>query len=104
MGSEANKSALIHMSQKIFNQRPPLAHLNFRSFFRTEETAQQGEPLLHALASIMPPTLLYLNLGFNKELWKDDARFNMLLGLLQRQPNLDHLDLSASRFSAVQTE
>ena len=26
--SETNRSALIHMSQKIFNQRPPLAHLD----------------------------------------------------------------------------
>ena len=102
--SEANRSALIHMSQKIFNQRPPLAHLNFYDFFASEETAQQGEPLLHALATIMQPTLLSLDLGLNSKLWEDETRFNLLLDVLQHQYNIEDLNLAYSDFSSVQTE
>ena len=81
------------MSEKIFNLRPPLTHLDFSYLFRREEKAQQGEGLLHALASITKPTLLSLNLGFNEELWKDEARFGMLLDVLQLQYHLEDLNL-----------
>ena len=91
------------MSEKILNLRPPLTHLDFFWLFISEETAQQGEGLLRALASITQPTLLSLNLGDNEELWEDEARFNLLLDVLEQQNNLEDLNLTVSFFSAVQT-
>ena len=92
------------MSEKILNLRTPLTHIDFYALFRSEELAHQGEPILQAIVNITKPIILYLDLGFNKELWKDDERFNMLLDVLQQQRNLDHLHLNESYFSAVQTE
>ena len=103
--SEENRSALICMSEKIFNLRPPLTHLDFHGLFDSEETAQQGGGLLHALTStITKPTLLSLNLGRNDKLWTDEGRFGMLLDVLQLQYNLEDLNLAYSYFSAEQTE
>ena len=102
--SEENRSALICMSEKIFNLRPPLTHLDFHGLFDSEETAQQGGGLLHALTSITKPTLLSLNLGKNDKLWKDEGQFGMLLDVLQLQYNLEDLNLERSIFSAEQTE
>ena len=102
--SEHNRKELVYMCEKILNLRPPLTHLDFYMLFTSEESAQKGEPLLQAIASIYRPILLYLDLGANELLWKDDKRFNMLLDVLQQQYNLEHLRLNLSRFSAVQTE
>ena len=71
------------MSEKIYNLRPPLTHLDFYKLFKSEESAQQGERLMHDLASITILTLKSLNLGGNRELWKDEARLNLLLDVLQ---------------------
>ena len=71
------------MSEKILNLKPPLTHLDLNDLFREEETAQHGEQLLHALASFTQPTLLSLNLGKNSELWKNKARFELLLDVLE---------------------
>ena len=94
------------MSQKILNQSPPLTHLDLEGLFYSEETAvlQQGEGILHALAYTTQPTLISLNLGFNDPLWIDEARFNLLLNVLQQHYNLEDLNLAVSYFSAVQTE
>ena len=89
--SRENKQALVLMTEKILNLRPPLTHLDFREFFfykASEETLQQGERLLQALASITQPSLLSLNMGANSILWKDEARFNLLLEVLQQQSSL----------------
>ena len=43
-------------------------------------------------------------MGFNSCLWKDKARFDLLLDVLQLQYNLEDLDLERSKFSKVQTE
>ena len=37
-------------------------------------------------------------------MWKDDAKFDMLLEILQQQHNLDHLHLNESLFTSAQTE
>ena len=71
------------MSQKIMNLRPPLIHIDFNQLFTSEELAQQGELILQAIACITLPTLLYLVLGGNDDLWWDDAKFDMLLDVLQ---------------------
>ena len=72
------------MSNKILNLRPPLTHLDLYLLFRNEENAQLGEGLLQTLASItQPTTLLFLNLGANKLLWKDQVRFDLLLDVLE---------------------
>ena len=92
------------MCEKIFNLRPPLTHIDFYWLFTSEESVQKGEPLLQAIASIHRPIILYLDLGGNELLWKDDKRFNMLLDVLQQQYHLEHLRLNGSVFSAVQTE
>ena len=57
------------------NLRPPLTHLDLYNLFTNKELAQQGEQLLHNLASITQPILSYLDLGKNSGLWKDTARF-----------------------------
>ena len=92
--SEHNRKQLILMSDKIMNIRPPLTHIDF--FYTSKEFAQQGEPLLRAIASIRQPTLSYLDFGCNKFLWMDGAKFDMLLDVLQQQHNLDHLYLNYS--------
>ena len=95
------------MSQKILNQSPPLTHLDLYMLFNDVGTAllQQGEGILHALAYTTRPTLLSLNLGYNYPLWMvGEARFNLLLNVLQQQYNLEDLNLRWSEFSALQTE
>ena len=72
--------------------------------FKSEDLAEQGKPILQAISSITQPTLSYLDLGENEELWKDDANFDMVLNILQQQHNLCHLDLNWSLFSELQTE
>ena len=99
-----NTKELIFLSEKILNQRPPLTHLNLSKLVDSDEEAKQGEQLLHALASILEPTLISLNLSFNKNLWRDGARFNLLLEVLQHQSNLEDLNLEKSGFSAEQTQ
>ena len=77
-----NTKELIFLSEKILNQRPPLTHLNLSKLVDSDEEAKKGEQLLQALASILEPTLISLNLSFNKNLWRDGARFNLLLEVL----------------------
>ena len=93
------------MSDKILSLRPPLTHIDFYALFKSEELAQkEGERILQAIAFIAQPTLSYLDLGGNHELWEDDSRFDLLLDVTQQQHNLDHLHLNYSFFSPVQTE
>ena len=92
------------MSEKILNVSPPLTYINFFRLFTSEETADEGHRLLHALTSITQPTLLSLDLGYNRLLWEADKRFSLLLDLLQQQYNLKVLNLRMNYFSAVQTE
>ena len=70
------------MSDKIMNLRPPLTHLEFSNLMLSKELAQQGGQILHNLASIAQPTLSYLDLGKNEDLWGDKARFNLLLKVI----------------------
>ena len=86
---------------KILILRPPLTHLIIPEMFDSEETAHLGEELLHTLATSMRPTLTSLNLGFNEYLWQDEARFYLLLKVLQQQQNLEDLQLAESVFTTV---
>ena len=81
--SEHNRKELVYMIQKIMNFRPPLTHIDFCVLFRSKEEAEQGEQILQAIVSITQPTLSYLDLGYNNLMWKDNAKFDMLLDVLQ---------------------
>ena len=71
------------MNDKILSLRPPLTHIDFNALFTSEELAQkEGERILQAIASIAQPTLSYLDLGYNKYLWEDDSRFDLLLDVI----------------------
>jgi len=70
------------MSVKILNLRPPLTHLDFINLFNTEKLTEQGGKIMYAIAFITQPTLSYLNLSNNEELWKDNAIFGFLLDIL----------------------
>ena len=69
--------------------------------FEFESTAQLGEKLLHTLATSNRRTLISLNLGDNDDLWKDEARFDLFLKVLQQQKNLEDLQLDSNLFTTV---
>ena len=66
------------------NLRPPLTHLDFNELFRfyDRKLVQIGVQILHNLALITQPTLSYLELSFNDNLWEVEAAFNSLLSVL----------------------
>ena len=75
------------MSEKILHLAPPITHLDFYGCFfnyeKSEDVLQKGKQLLHDISSISQPTLLSLNLGYNSILWEDEARFDLLLDVLE---------------------
>ena len=95
--SSENRTALAKMSEKILHLRPPITHIDFSCL---KYTAEEGERLMNALSSLPQPTLLYFDLGRNKDWWKDgSSSFASLLDVLEQQHNLDHLHLALSEFS-----